>query len=266
VPTTAVTKEHITSELRRLGIQPGDRLIAHSSLRAFGWVQGGAEAVVEALLDTVGPTGAVMVPTFNHSRVKVFDPETTPSHNGAITEALRKRPNAVRSLHPTHPYAAIGRDAADLTAANLEVGTFDPASPLGKLAERGGWIVLLGVGMGANTCIHIGQATAQAHCLGYGHERSFIKLDGEVREVHSTLWRRGRCPIEARPERSEGSPVETRMRQRDLIHDGQVGDAEVHVMRGRDVIAVTVELCAELCPTCPIQPAWENPRAVEREP
>jgi len=256
VPTTAVTKEHITAELHRLGIQPGDLLIAHTSLRAFGWVQGGAEAVVEALLDVVGPTGTVMVPTFNHSRVKVFDPETTPSHNGAVTEALRKRPNALRSLHPTHPYAAIGRDAAELTAGNLEVGTFDPASPLGKLADRGGWIVLLGVGLGANTCLHIGQATAQAHCLGYGRERSFVKLDGEVREVRSTLWRDGRCPLETRP-------VEARLRQRDLIRDGQVGSAEVHVMPGRDVIAVTVELCAELCPTCPVQPNWSNPRAAD---
>ena len=259
MPTTAVTKEHITAELRRLGIQPGDLLIAHSSLRAFGWVQGGAEAVVEALLDTVGPTGTVMVPTFNHSRVRIFDPETTPSHSGAVTEALRKRPNALRSLHPSHPYAAIGPHAAELTAGNLEVGTFDPVSPLGKLAERGGWVVLLGVDMSVNTCLHVGQATAQAHCLGYGRERSFVKLDGEVREVRSTLWRRGKCQMEAKP-------VEARLRQRDLIRDGQVGSAEVHVMRGRDVIAVTLELCAELCPTCPVQPDWSNPRAVERTP
>ncbi len=146
-----------------------------------------------------------------------------------------------------------------MTTGNLEVGTFDPKSPLGKLCERGGWVVLLGVDMGASTCIHVGQATAKAHCLGYGRERSFIRLDGEVREVRSTLWRDGRCPIETRP-------VETRMRARNLIRDGQVGSAEVHLMRGRDVIAVTVELCAELCPTCPVQPGWSNPRAVEREP
>jgi len=261
MPGPAVTKQEIVVELRRLGIQPGDLLIAHSSLRAFGWVEGGAEAVVEALLDTVGPTGTVLVPTFNHSRVKVFDPENTPSHSGAVTEALRKRPEAARSLHPTHPYAAIGREAQDLTAGHLEVGTFDPKSPLGKLAHRGGWIALLGVDMEATTAIHVGQATAQAHCLGYGKERSFVRIGGEVREVRATLWRRGHCPIEAGPERSEGSPVERRMRERGMVHDGQVGSAEVHLMRGRDVIAVTVELCGEYCPACPVRPNWASVRA-----
>ncbi len=75
-----------------------------------------------------------------------------------MTEALRHRPEAVRSLHPSHPYAAIGPRAKELTDGNLEVGTFDPASPLGKLAEAGGWIVLLGVTMNACTCVHIGEA------------------------------------------------------------------------------------------------------------
>jgi aminoglycoside 3-N-acetyltransferase len=255
MPPPAASKEGITTELRRLGLQLGDLLIAHSSLRAFGWVPGGAEAVVEALLDTVGPAGTVLVPTFNHSRVKVFDLETTPSDNGAVTEALRKRPGAIRSLHPTHPYAALGRDAPELTSGHLEVGTFDPKSPLGKLADGGGWVVLLGVGMDASTAIHVGQASAQAHCLGYGLERSLIRLGGEVREVRTTLWRDGECPLETKP-------VETRLRQRNLIRDGLVGKAVVHVMRAADVIAVTMELCAETCPTCLVQPEWSSPRAI----
>lgn len=253
-----VTAAQLSAELRRLGVQPGDLLIAHSSLRAFGWMEGGAEAVVDALCDAVGATGTVMVPTFNHSRVKIFDPETTPSHNGAVSEALRKRPEAVRSLHPTHPYAALGPDAAELTAGNLEVGTFDPKSPLGKLADRGGWIALLGVGMDACTAVHVGQAAAQAHCLGYGRERAFIKLQGEVREVRATLWRDGECPLET-------EPVESRLRERGMIRDGQVGKAELHLLRARDVIAVTRELCAEVCPACPVQPDWESPRAARPE-
>lgn len=258
MPKVSVSKHQITTELRRLGIQPGDLIMAHSSLRAFGWVEGGPEAVVEALLNTVGPTGTVMVPTFNHGRVKVFDPEKTPSHNGAVTEALRKRPEAVRSLHPTHPYAALGPLAQELTEAGLEAGTFDPGSPLGRLAHRGGWIVLLGVGMEANTCLHVGQATARVHCLGYGQERSFITIGGTVQEVRSTLWRRGECPIEV-------APVERRMRERGMIRDGEVGSGELHVMRGSDVIAVTMELCAELCPACPVQPDWASVRAARSD-
>ncbi len=250
-----VSSAHIAAELRRLGLSPGDLVIAHSSLSAFGWVEGGADAVVDALLEAVGPAGTAMVPTFNHGRARVFDPLQTRSDNGAVTEALRRRPEAVRSIHPSHPYAAIGPRAKELTDGNLEVGTFDPRSPLGKLADWGGWIVLLGVGMWSNTCVHIGEATYRVHCLGYERERSYVKLNGEVQEVRTTLWRDGDCRV-------EGPPIEARMRARNLIRDGKVGNAEIHLMRGSDVIAETVALCAEVCPTCPSQPDWSNPRAV----
>jgi aminoglycoside 3-N-acetyltransferase len=251
-----VSKEQITAELHRLGVAPGDLLIAHSSLRAFGWVEGGAEAVVDALLAAVGPTGTVMVPTFNHGTAKVYDPAATRSTNGAVTEALRKRPEAIRSMHPSHPYAAIGPRAEELTAGNLEVGTFDPKSPLGKLAEAGGWVVLLGVGMEACTAVHIGEAQAEVHCLGYGRERSYVRIDGVVQEVRSTLWREdGPCQV-------EGRPVEQRLRARDLIRDGQVGPGEVHLMRASDVVQASYELCLEQCPKCPLQPDWKARRAV----
>ena len=106
---------------------------------------------MDALLTAVGPEGTVMVPTFNHGQAEVFDLRTTPSVNGAITEALRQRPQAYRSLHPTHPLAAIGPLAELLTAEHMHLETFDLRSPLGKLAALGGWILLLGVGMNRNT-------------------------------------------------------------------------------------------------------------------
>jgi aminoglycoside 3-N-acetyltransferase len=250
-----VTRQQIAAALRGLGIKDGHLLHAHSSLSAFGWVEGGAEAVVDALLDTVGFTGTVMVPTFNHSRVDVFDPLETPSFSGAVTEALRRRPTACRSVHPTHPYSAIGERAAELTEGHLEVGTYDRGCPLGKLADRGGWVALLGVGMRVNTCVHVGQASARAPCLGYGRERALIRLGGRVEEVRATLWRKGRCPF-------EWAPVEDRMRQRNMVADGRVGGADIHVMRGRDIIEVTVELCGEHCPTCSVRPDWTHPQAI----
>ncbi len=254
--TPVVTSADIAAELRRLGIGPGDLVMAHSSLKSFGYVEGGAEAVVDGLLAAVAPGGTVMVPTFNHGRVRVFDPAETRSQNGAVTEALRLRPEAVRSVHPSHPYAAIGPRAEELTEGNLEVGTFDPGCPLGKLADWGGWIVLLGVGMWSNTCVHIGEAKYRVHCFGYERERSRVKLDGEVWEVRTTLWRvDGDCRV-------EGRPIEARLRARTLIIDGQVGNARLHIMRGRDVVEQTMALCAEVCPTCPLEPDWSSSRAV----
>ncbi len=223
-------------------------LQVHSSLSRLGYVEGGADTVVDALLEAVGPEGTVMVPTFNHGSAEIYDPQTTPSSNGAITEALRRRPEARRSLHPTHPYAAIGKHADTLTAGHLEVETFDRLSPLGKLADMGGYVLLLGVGMHANTAAHIGETMARVHCIGFNQFPRRVRLeDGRVIPAWSVIWRDGPCLI-------EWQPLETRLRSRGLIRDGRIGDGEVHLMKALDVIEVTYEMTQELCPHCTTMP------------
>ncbi len=228
----------------------------HSSLSSFGYVMGGAEAVVDALLEVLGPAGTLMVPTFNHMAQEafddgdqVFDPRTTRSVNGAITEAVRRRPDARRSMHPTHPYAAVGPKAEWLTSEHLELKTFDERSPLGKLAAAGGKVLLLGVGMNTNTAAHVGETRARAPCMGYRRNRRKVRLeDGTVIDAWSVLWRgEGKCRV-------EWHPLETRMHERGMIRDGRIGDAQIMLMRAADVIDTAYELCLELCPTCPVRP------------
>jgi aminoglycoside 3-N-acetyltransferase len=245
---TRVTRDDLVVGLRTLGIGPGWALQVHSSLSRLGYVEGGAEAVVDALLEVVGAEGTVMVPTFNHGAAEIYDLATTPSRNGAVTEALRRRPEAQRSLHPTHPYAAIGKHAGFLVAGHLEAGTFDRNSPLGKLADLGGSVLLLGVGMNRNTAAHIGENMAGVHCLGFNQFPRRVRLaDGRVVPAWSDLWRDGPCRI-------EWDPLEARMRARGLIHDGRIGEANAHLMKALDVIEVTYEMTAELCPDCPTMP------------
>ncbi len=241
---TRVTREMIVQGLRELGLRTGDLMQVHSSLRAFGYVEGAAETVVDALLEVVAPGGTVMVPTFNHGAVDVFDVETTPSANGAITEAFRKRPEARRSVHPTHPYAAIGAQAEELTREHLELLTFDRRSPLGKLADAGGWVVMLGVGMDRNTAAHIGEVMARVPCLGYRElPRKIVAPDGSIQDAWSVLWRNGPCAI-------EWTPLEEQMRAQGMIRDGKVGDAPVMVMKAKDVVMTAFALTKVHCPTC----------------
>lgn len=243
-----VTRGDLVAGLREIGIGAGWRLQVHSSLSQLGYVEGGAEAVVDALLEVVGPEGTVMVPTFNHGAADIYAIRTTPSRNGAVTEALRLRPEAHRSLHPTHPYAAIGPDAAELVAGHLEAGTFGRRSPLGKLADRGGQILLLGVGMNRNTAAHIGETMARVHCLGFSeYPRRILREDGLVVPAWSDFWRGGPCLI-------EWDPLEARMRERGMIRDGHVGEATTMLMTALDVIEVTYEMCFEICPECPVLP------------
>jgi aminoglycoside 3-N-acetyltransferase len=242
---TVVTRLMIAEGLRRIGLREGDLVQVHSSLSAFGYVEGGARAVLNALLDVLGREGTLMMPTFNHGRYELFDVRNTPSVNGAITEALRTHQLSRRSVHPTHPYGAIGPLADWLVEGHLAAGTFGDRSPLGKLATVGGYVLLLGVGMEANTAAHIGEVLASCPCIGlHQARRRIVDALGNVVEIPSSLWRDGKCLI-------EWEALETYMRERDQIHDDTIGDANVHLMRAADVVGGAFKLAQSLCPQCP---------------
>ena len=107
-----VTKKDIIDGLRRLGIAPGDCLLVHGSLESFGRVEGGANAVIDALLDAVGTGGTVMAPTFDCPD-PVFDPKRSGTPLGAIPSALWMRTGAQQA-----PPGLRGRDRREGRAAH----------------------------------------------------------------------------------------------------------------------------------------------------
>jgi aminoglycoside 3-N-acetyltransferase len=125
----------------------------HSSLSVIGYVDGGADAVIDALLETVGPSGTILMPTYalrgtmlDYAKTNpLFDPKNTPSYMGKITEVFRCRKEALRSLFPTHPVAAIGPHAEYLLKDH-EKGQlpFGRKSPFFKLIGLDGYIMLIG--------------------------------------------------------------------------------------------------------------------------
>ncbi|HVG97210.1 MAG TPA: AAC(3) family N-acetyltransferase [Chloroflexota bacterium] len=167
-----MTRADVAAGLGRLGIAAGETVFFHSSLRSLGHVDGGADAVVDGVADAVGPLGTVAVPTFTLlGRVGPFgswyDHEQSPSTVGAITETLRRRPGAIRSVHPIHSVAALGRRATALTAGHLLAhGRVSPwcdaafawGSPFDLLARWNAWYVLLGVTYNVQTIMHYVEA------------------------------------------------------------------------------------------------------------
>lgn len=106
-----LTQREIRGGLRGLGVESGTGLVVHSSLSRLGWVEAGADAVVDAILDAVAPDGTVLMPTFTRYD-ESYHPADSPSTTGAITEAFRTRPGSERSTHPTKSVAVHGPDAA----------------------------------------------------------------------------------------------------------------------------------------------------------
>ncbi len=172
-----VTFQQLVDGFAAVGLEQGDMVIVHSSLSSFGYVEGGADAVVDALLETVGPGGTVAVPTSpvtwkggSHyefiSKNPIVDLRVIPSKLGAITEALRRRPEARPSLSACHTVHAIGAKR-DWLIAGAETAVYPkgPGTPWYKNCTGGGKVLLIGVGQRSNTTIHTIEETGGAPIL-----------------------------------------------------------------------------------------------------
>ena len=165
------TQQQLESDLRRLGVNPGDILFIHSSFKSLGAVAGGAATVVRALEAAVGPGGLILMPSFNlisAAREKHWNIASTPSTVGWITEFFRTLPGSIRSDHYSHSVAARGCGGADFVADHrsqqglaspwdLEPWgrTYGTHSPMYRAYERGGKILMLGVDYDSSTYCHL---------------------------------------------------------------------------------------------------------------
>lgn len=168
-----------------MGIAPGDGLFVHSSLGAIGYVVGGPRGLIQALLDVVGPDGLIGMPGFSRDaydpsefistdvndlakaklrdQVPGFDPALSDVRgNGAVAEAFRHWPGAVRSPHPTSSVVLLGSDAKDLAIPHDPSGwATGPATPWGRLRGRPNMkVLLIGVGWNRASALHAAESIA----------------------------------------------------------------------------------------------------------
>jgi len=150
----AVEKQDIIYGLEMADVGRGDVLLVHSALSSIGEVSGGADTVIDALIETVGAEGTVVMSTLT-GWFAPFDRDTTPSAVGRISEQFRKRPGTLRSLHPVHSVAAYGKYAEYVTCGHEDCETgCGKGTPYEKIAELGGKVLLLGVDNDRNTMMH----------------------------------------------------------------------------------------------------------------
>jgi len=208
-----IGRELLAADLRSLGLRSGQDLLVHCSLRQIGPVEGGAAALLDALLDVTGRRATLVVPTYTTlnsltsrdfyaavagldgdqragfvAAMPGFDPARTPSHKmGTFAEHLRTRPAAVRSNHPQASFAALGRQARACTSIHDLDCHLGDRSPLGWLYAADAVVLLLGVGYSACTAFHLaeyhlsGPAPVQGyHCFTAGEggrvERAFTAV------------------------------------------------------------------------------------------
>ena len=238
-----LTKAQVKETLFSKGVRPGDHLLVHSSLRSVGAIQGGPEALIDALLEVVGPKGILAMPAFNyrtHLPSPYFDARTTPGMTGALTEMFRKRPGTLRSLHPTHSLAAQGERAAEFLGDHYKFQTFGIGSPIDRLAQAGGYVLLLGVSHLANSCIHVGESYAGRTKFDWEDgPLPIVRIllpDGKI--IDHQLDCTASCSMAF-------NAAEYPMRRDDMIIDLILGEALCFLMKGKDVIKAVVGMIGE---------------------
>lgn len=207
-----VLKQDIIESLKNVEIIKGDTVMVHASLSSMGFVCGGPQIVIEALLEAVGPEGTIMMPSQSWKNLDpvtgvhweepkawwqairenwpAYDKKITPTNTmGAIAEMFRQWPGAFRSDHPARSVAAVGKNAEYITENHYLSNIFGEGSPIDKSYHLDGKVLLMGVGYDKSTSIHLADARAVYPSKHTITESSAIMLDGKREWVtYETLF------------------------------------------------------------------------------
>ncbi|MCJ7561985.1 MAG: AAC(3) family N-acetyltransferase, partial [Thermoplasmata archaeon] len=179
-PGMPITVGSLERDLSILGVEPGMVLMVHSSLSSLGWVCGGAVAVVLAIEKVLGPEGTLVMPSMAgdlsdpaewqnppvpeawwpiiRDNAPAFDPEMTPTRKlGAIPECFWKQSGSIRSNHPNASFAARGPKARAIVDSHSLDFSHGEDSPLARIYELNGWVLLIGVDYDVNTSLHLAE-------------------------------------------------------------------------------------------------------------
>ena len=256
--STRFNRETFENALRVLGIAGGDAYLVHSSLRMMGRVDGGADTIIDTLMEIVTDSGVIMMPAFTLPPAEIFESAATPTTLGIISEIFRKRDGVIRSLHPSHSVAVWGRNAKMYADAHKNATALGVGSPIHRLVEDGADILLLGVGHWANSAVHVAEAVARVPYLDLPYNDDYAK-DLMMRLPDGSLAAVG-------PRENPGCSVnfiavEQPLKDAGLITYHRIENTLLQRIDGMGAVSLLADLlkrepdallCSwELCPFCP---------------
>lgn len=233
--TRPFTRARLVEQLHALGVRPGGVVLVHTSYRAIRPVEGGPEGLIAALAEAVGGDGTLVMPSWSGFDDEPFRPDRTPADAGlgVVADTFWRTPGVRRSTHQ-HAFAAVGPAAAKILRDALPLPPHIPESPVGRVWELDGQILLLGVNHDADTTIHLAEILGGAP---YRVPKRFTVLeDGRPRRIQ--YGENDHCC-------RRFVLVDEWLRSARLQAEGRVGNATARLARSRDVVATVVERLRE---------------------
>lgn len=217
-------------QLRALGLEPGSVVLVHSSYRALRPVDGGPQGVIDAVMSAVGPMGTVVMPSWPGDDDRPFEPNAPSAPDlGVIADTFWRHPGALRTDHP-FTFAALGPHARHITSDPLPIPPHRLESPVGRVWELDGQILLLGVGHDSNTTIHLAEVLGGAPYRVPKHVTHVV--DGRAARIE--YGENDHCC-------QRFTFADEWLRERGAQREGAVGHGQARLVRSRDVVNVVVE-------------------------
>lgn len=225
-----VSVQHLTQQLLDLGVKPGGVVLVHCSFSQVKPVEHGPLGLITALQAAVGPDGTLVMPSMTDDDEHPFDRGRTPCAGmGIVADTYWQLPGVLRSDSP-HAFAAKGPLATRITAPHPVDVPHGLDSPVGRVYELDGQVLLLGVGHDANTTIHLAESLA-----GVRYRRN----------THVMLLQAGQ------PTRFDYTEIDHCCQKFDLVDEwldarqlqcrGRGGYAEARLIHARDIVTVVME-------------------------
>ena len=225
----------IARQLLDLGVEPGGVLLVHTSFRAVRPVEGGPEGLIAGLRVALGPEGTLVMPSWSGTDDEPFDVRAceAATNLGVVAGTFWKAPGVLRSDHH-HAFAAAGPRADWVVQDGLPIPPHIPESPVGRVHELDGQILLLGVNHDSDTTIHLAELVAS---VPYRVERYCTVLDAGVpRRV--VYGENDHCC-------KRFVMVDEWLREAGRQREGKVGNADSRLTRSRWVVDAVVSRLAD---------------------
>ncbi|MCR2803588.1 aminoglycoside N(3)-acetyltransferase [Paenibacillus soyae] len=256
-----LTVSTIAQGLRETGVKPGMTLLVHASLKAANrWIAGGPSALILALEQTLGGDGTLVMPAHTpnlsepsewryppvpeewweiiRAEMPPFEPDLTPSgHMGVTAECFRKRNGTLRSRHPQLSFAAKGKHAAVITENHSIDYGLGEQSPLARLYELDGYVLLFGVGYDRCTSLHLSEYRAEYASKAYVKQGAPLLADGQRQWVTYD-----EINLDSDDFARLGEAFEKEVSS---VQIGKIGDADIRLVRVRPLVDFGVRWIAK---------------------